>query len=140
MPDASARAGSGGGIGVLIIKAVFATPLSDLHFCRDASASSISHSHSSDVVWFDLPLESNQWLRLGGAYFHSMNTSAGHSALQDNLSAAINSHNGPLIVGGDFNVHHHQWDKHVPYLHNQQQTNSNRFSSFLINQNLHQNH
>ena len=135
-PGSEGRTGLGGGIGVLIMKSIFSRPLPQHHFASTLTAETLEQSHSSDVAWFDIPFHSGQTLRVGGGYFHSTNTADGHSALLQNLRSALSSHNGPAIIGGDFNLHHHHWDRATHYLHSQQRTNANNFADFIADQNL----
>jgi hypothetical protein len=127
-PAADDRAGLGGGICVLIHNSLFARELSEYHFAGQLPAPDLSQSHSSDLVWFDLDY-GDQPLRIGIGYFHSLNSGEGANELLNNISMATSDHRGPVLLAGDFNLHHEAWDNRE-FGNNQTITNSNNFFRF----------
>ncbi len=141
-PAADDRTGIGGGIIILIHNTLFAKELLSLRFAGQLQDSAINEStlesKSSDIVWFDLDY-GEHFLRFGAVYLHSENTVESNRSLLNSIRSAIDDHHGPVLIAGDFNYLHQNWEgieTSVDRNHNSRFTNANAFITLQEEVNL----
>lgn len=131
-PPANNRANTGGGIFVLVHNTLFPEEQCALQYSSSPLRAPLDSSHSSDIVWLDIDYGEHP-LRLGVAYFHPAIDTPATKALLGNIKDALTDHRGPVVLAGDFNLHHPDWESQpAPQLnHNQNWLNSGAFRKFI---------